>query len=255
MGSVLEDNIVAITGGAGLLGSSFSRAVVENGGKVIIGDVSIERGESLQNELGLENALFVEVDTSNTVSIDSFLSKGKRHFGKINSAVHCAYPRSPQWGTKFEELSPEGLRDDLFNQLGGAILFSQRLFLFFRNQGYGNLVHVASIQGVAAPKFEHYQSTEMVSPIEYSAIKSGIISITRYLAKYCKGENIRVNCISPGGILDNQPTIFLDKYNQTCSNKGMLDSIDLNGTIVYLLSDMSKYVNGQNLIIDDGWIL
>ena len=95
----------------------------------------------------------------------------------------------------------------------------------------------------------------MVSPIEYSAIKAGIISITKYLAKYCKGQNIRVNCISPGGILDNQPKIFLEKYNSICSSKGMLDAQDLNGTIIYLLSSLSQYVNGQNIIIDDGWVL
>ncbi len=252
---MLKGNIVAITGGAGLIGSSFSKSIVENGGKVIIGDVSIDRGMELQDNLGVDNAIFIEVDTSNTDSIDNFLKLGKENFGKIDSAIHCAYPRSGQWGTKFEGLKADGLKDDLFNQLGGAILFSQRLISFYRGQGYGNLVHVSSIQGVAAPKFEHYEGTKMVSPIEYSAIKSGIISITKYLAKYCKNENIRVNCISPGGILDNQPEVFLEKYNSLCSSKGMMDSKDLNGTIVYLLSSMSSYVNGQNIIIDDGWIL
>jgi NAD(P)-dependent dehydrogenase (short-subunit alcohol dehydrogenase family) len=252
---MLKGNIVAITGGAGLIGSSFSKSIVENGGKVIIGDVSIDRGMELQDNLGMDNAIFIEVDTSNTDSIDNFLKLGKENFGKIDSAIHCAYPRSGQWGTKFEELKASGLKDDLFHHLGGAILFSQRLISFYREQGYGNLVHISSIQGVSAPKFEHYDGTSMVSPIEYSAIKSGIISITRYLAKYCKNENIRVNCISPGGILDNQPEVFLEKYNSLCSSKGMMDSKDLNGTIVYLLSSMSSYVNGQNIIIDDGWIL
>ncbi len=95
----------------------------------------------------------------------------------------------------------------------------------------------------------------MTSPIEYSAVKSGIISITKYLAKYCGKKNIRVNCITPGGILDNQPKIFKQKYKKSCLNKGLLDSADLNGTILYLLSEESKYVNGQNIIIDDGWSL
>jgi len=252
---MLKDNVVAITGGAGLIGTAFSKAIIKNRGKVIIGDVSATKGVSIQNELGIDNALFVEVDTSDTNSIDSFLKIGKGHFGKIDSAIHCAYPRSEQWGTEFEGLKAEGLKEDLFNQLGGAILFSQRLISFYRDQGYGNLIHVSSIQGVAAPKFEHYKSTKMVSPIEYSAIKSGIVSITRYLAKFCKNQNIRVNCISPGGILDNQPEIFLEKYNSTCSSKGMMDPQDLDGTIIYLLSHMSKYVNGQNIIVDDGWIL
>jgi NAD(P)-dependent dehydrogenase (short-subunit alcohol dehydrogenase family) len=95
----------------------------------------------------------------------------------------------------------------------------------------------------------------MVSPIEYSAIKSGLISVTRYLAKYYQGMNIRVNCISPGGILDNQPDKFLHKYRASCNDKGMLDAEDLNGSIVYLLSDYSRYVTGQNIVVDDGWSL
>ena len=95
----------------------------------------------------------------------------------------------------------------------------------------------------------------MVSPIEYTAIKAGIIAVTRYLAKYCKNQNIRVNCISPGGIMDKQPESFLRNYRSDCLNKGMLDADDLTGTLLYLLSDQSKYVNGQNIIVDDGWIL
>jgi NAD(P)-dependent dehydrogenase (short-subunit alcohol dehydrogenase family) len=253
---MLKNNVVAITGGAGLIGTAFSKAVVKNGGRVIIGDISCDKGIDLQNKLGVDKALFIEANTSDTDSIDKFLALGKNHFGKIDSAIHCAYLRSEnQASTNFEELKADCLKDDLFHQLGGAILFSQRLVSFFKEQGYGNLIHVASIQGVSTPKFEHYQGTKMVSPIEYSAIKSGIISITRYLAKYCKDKNIRVNCISPGGILDKQPEVFLEKYNSTCSSKGMLDSKDLDGTIVYLLSNMSKYINGQNIIIDDGWSL
>ena len=252
---MLNGDIVVVTGGLGLIGKAFCKEIIKNRGKVIIGDLYAKQGISFQNELGKENALFLELNSSEPDSIDSFLEAGKNHFGKIDSAIHCAYPCSKQWGTKFEDLKAEGLKDDLFDQLGGAILFSQRLILFYREQGYGNLVHVSSIQGVATPKFEHYEGTKMVSPIEYSAIKSGIISITKYLAKYCKSQNIRVNCISPGGILDNQPEVFLEKYNSSCISKGMMDAQDLNGALIYLLSSMSKYVNGQNIIVDDGWTL
>ncbi len=252
---MLKNNVVAITGGAGKIGTAFSKAIVENGGKVIIGDISVDKGKELQDELGVDSALFIELNTTDVGSIDKFLKEGREHFGKIDSAVHCAYPRSKQWGSSFEKIEAEGLKEDLFHQLGGAILFSQRVISYFKKQGYGNLVHVASIQGVAAPKFEHYDGTSMVSPIEYSAIKSGIISITRYLARYCSGQSIRVNCISPGGILDNQPASFLEKYNASCSSKGMMDAPDLNGAIIFLLSEMSQYINGQNIIIDDGWTL
>jgi len=92
-------------------------------------------------------------------------------------------------------------------------------------------------------------------PIEYAAIKSALIRMTKYLAKYLKDCNIRVNSISPGGIFDNQPDEFVKKYNEKCLSKGMLAKSDLNGTLLYLLSDMSKYVNGQNIIVDDGFVL
>ena len=108
---------------------------------------------------------------------------------------------------------------------------------------------------MAAPKFEHYKGTDMISPIEYSAIKSGIISITKYLAKYYKQRNIRVNCISPGGIKNNQNKKFINKYKNSCNLKGLLDPEDLNETISFILDEKSKYINGQNIIIDDGWTL
>ena len=101
----------------------------------------------------------------------------------------------------------------------------------------------------------YYKNTSMTTPVEYAAIKSGLIHLTKYMAKYFKGMNIKVNALSPGGILDSQPEPFLSKYKEQCLNKGMLDKSDMNGTLVYLLSDMSKYVNGQNIVVDDGFSL
>jgi NAD(P)-dependent dehydrogenase (short-subunit alcohol dehydrogenase family) len=250
-----ENQVVAITGAVGRIGSVFADSIVKNGGKVLLGDIAKEQGHKLERNLGVENALFFSEDLTIPENIDYFISEGLKKFRRLDAAVHCAYPTSNQWGTCFEELRPEGLKEDLFKQLGGAILLSQRMIHQFKKQGYGHLIHMSSIQGIATPKFEHYQSTEMVSPIEYSAIKSGIVSITRYLAKYCKGQNIRVNCISPGGILDNQPDSFLKHYRNSCNSKGMLDAGDITGTLLYLLSDQAKYVNGQNLVVDDGWTL
>ena len=95
----------------------------------------------------------------------------------------------------------------------------------------------------------------MHSPIEYSAIKSGIIAVSRYLSKYYKNKNIRINCISPGGIKDNQPQLFIKKYRKSCNSKGLLEGRDISKLIVFLLSDESKYISGQNLVINDGWTL
>ena len=95
----------------------------------------------------------------------------------------------------------------------------------------------------------------MISPIEYSAIKSGIISITKYLSKYYKKRSLRVNCISPGGIKDDQPSTFINKYRKSCTNIGLLSPDDITSCISFLLESGSKAINGQNLIIDDGWTL
>ena len=95
----------------------------------------------------------------------------------------------------------------------------------------------------------------MSSPIEYAAIKSGIISITRWLAKYYRDCGIRVNCVSPGGIRDAQPASFLEKYHQSCINIGMLKSEHVASAISFLLSPESMAINGQNIIVDDGWSL
>jgi len=252
---MLKNQIVAVTGGAGRIGSALCESIIENRGKVIIGDISKEQGIALERNLQSDDAFFVEVNTTNTESIKNLIKHGANHFGKIDAAVHCAYPMSKKWGAGFEKVKAEDLSKDLFSQLGGAILFSQQMISYFREQGSGNLIHISSILGIAAPKFEHYSGTNMTCPIEYSAIKSGIIAVTKYLSKYCKNENIRVNAISPGGILDNQPADFLRSYAESCNSKGMLNSEDIIGALIFLLSDQSKFINGQNIIVDDGWSL
>ncbi len=133
--------------------------------------------------------------------------------------------------------------------------FILRYFYIRRSYSLTGKSHIGSIQGVRAPKFEHYKDTEMTSPIEYTAMKAAVIAVTQYLSKYCKNQNIRVNSISPGGILDNQPSNFLKKYAESCNSKGMLDAEDVVGALIFLLSDQSTFINGQNIIIDDGWSL
>jgi len=188
-------------------------------------------------------------------NIEKLINLASKKFGKISSAVHCSYPTSNGWGTKFENLKEKYLREDLYKQLGGTILFSQKIIKYFLKQREGNLILVSSIQGSHSPKFEHYKNLKMSSPIEYSAIKAGVISITKYLSKYCKKKNIRVNCISPGGIEDKQPITFKNRYKLSCNSKGLLNPKDVANSIIFLLSNKSQYINGQNLIVDDGWSL
>ncbi len=139
--------------------------------------------------------------------------------------------------------------------LGGYFLVSQQFVRFFRGQGYGNILNMASIYGTLAPRFETYRDTAMTMPVEYAVIKSGVFQLTRYLSKYLKGDNIRVNAISPGGVVDAQPEPFLNAYQTYCLNKGMLEPRDVCGALVFLLSDLSQFVNGHNLVVDDGFSL
>jgi len=173
----------------------------------------------------------------------------------VDVIINLSYLKNKSWGTNFLKLKSKDLKENLFLQLGTNIMISQKSINYFIKQGYGNLILFSSIQGVSAPKFSHYSNTKMSSPIEYSAVKAGIINMTKYLAKFCKGKKIRINCISPGGILDSQPISFVKKYRDSCLSKGLLSSDDLNGVVEFLVSNNSEFINGQNLIIDDGWTL
>lgn len=253
---MLSGKVVLITGAAGLLGSAIVNGVVNANAQVILVDIDPRGLTRVSQQVGTTaDHMSVVADTSSVKGIREAIDNGLDHYGKIDAAIHCAYPRSVGWGARFENLTKENLDSDLSAQLGGAILCSQQFLKLFRAQGSGNLIHISSIMGVATPKFENYEGTHMSSPLEYTAIKAALIAITKYLAKYYSGEGIRVNCISPGGILDQQPETFLGKYRAYCNEKGMLDPEDLVGTVLYLLGDESRHVNGQNIIVDDGWSL
>lgn len=251
----MNEQVVLITGAAGRIGATLAQSVVNTKAKVVLIDVNRDRLNDLEAGIGSVNCFSIHADTSSPDETDRCIASAVERFGRVDAAIHSAYPRSVGWGTRFEEIKKEHLDEDLSNHLGGAILFSQRMLEFFKTQGHGNLIHVSSIMGVVTPKFENYAGTKMTSPIEYTAIKAALIAMTKYLAKYYKGSQIRVNCISPGGILNQQPEGFLEKYRACCNDKGMLDAEDLVGTLLFLLSEQSRYVTGQNIIIDDGWSL
>ena len=254
----LLNQTILITGAAGRIGSAIATQVIQEGGTVLLTDINKEKLVSLKNTFvsqDKEKVHLIIADITTSDGIKKLLKECLLKVDRIDSAIHSAYPTSAGWGTKFENIIQSNLDKDLSMQLGGAIIFSQIILKYFVEQNKGNLIHISSIFGVQSPKFNHYEDTNLTSPIEYTAIKSGIISITKWLAKYYKNQNIRVNCISPGGILDNQPISFLEKYRESCTNIGMINSKDLVATISLLLSSKSRAINGQNIIIDDGWSL
>ena len=199
--------------------------------------------------------VFIEVDITSEKSLDAMIAELNRRFGKIDAIVNNAYPRNENYGRRFEEVTYEDFCQNVSMHLGGYFLACRQLVRYFQEQGYGSIINMASIYGLIAPRFSLYKNTAVTMPVEYAAIKSAVIHLTRYLAQFLKGSNIRVNCISPGGIFNHQPEELLLRYNSYAATKGMLDPKDLQGTLLFLLSDLSAYVNGQNIVIDDGWSL
>ena len=256
---ILENKVVIITGGGGLIGKAFVSSVAEQGGVAVVADVCQETNDQFMRELSHssthENVVFIEVDITSIESLKAMIADIHRQFGKIDALVNNAYPRNQNYGRKFEDVTYEDFCQNVSMHLGGYFLTSQQLIHYFKKQGYGSIVNMASIYGVVAPRFSLYENTAMTMPVEYAAIKSAVIHLTKYLAQYLKGSNIRVNCISPGGILNQQPDKFISSYNTFAATKGMLNPKDLQGALLFLLSDMSAYVNGQNLVVDDGWSL
>lgn len=253
---MLNNKIIVITGGAGLLGKQFCKEIIKHNGTVVIADISQELGEQVQKEIDSEKkkSFFVNLDITSQKSISHAISAIHQKYGQIDALVNNAYPRTAQWGkNNFYNFDFEDFCENMKLQLGGYVLTSQQFALYFKKQGFGNIVSLSSIMGVYAPKFENYEGTHMDSVVDYSIIKAGINHMTRWMAKYLANTGIRVNAIAPGGILDNQPESFLKKYRNCCTSKGMLDCEDINGTMLFLLSDMSKYINGQIIIVDDGW--
>ena len=122
------------------------------------------------------------------------------------------------------------------------------------NRKFGSIINIGSIYGVVGPDFNVYENTELTMPAAYSAIKGGVINFTRYLASYYGKDNIRVNCVSPGGIFNNQTTEFVKNYEYKVPMKRMGNPEDISPAVSFLLSDDSTYITGQNLTIDGGWI-
>ena len=250
-----NSKIVAITGGCGQIGSALTEDLLKLNYKVLLGDINKQKLLKIKKKFKSKNIEIFSGDLTVKKNIDQFISFGLKKFKRIDSVVCCSYPKSKGWGTKFESLKENFLKEDLYKQLGGTIIFCQRIIKYFLKSKTGNLILISSVLGMQSPKFEHYHNSKMNSPIEYSAIKSGIISISKYLAKYYKNKNIRINCISPGGIRNNQANLFIKKYRKSCNSKGLLDETDISNLILFLLSEKSKYIYGQNLVIDDGWTL
>jgi len=251
----LEDKVVVITGALGALGKIFTEQLLAQSAVVIATDIDSNAIANCNN-LNENNMLeYMVLDITSEDSIRAVFTHVCSQYGKVSAVVNSAYPRNSDYGSKLEEVTFESFCDNTNSHLGGYFLVMQEASKFFNIQGFGNTINIASIYGVITPKFEVYEETNMTMPVEYAVIKSSIIQLTKYFAKYHRKKGLRYNSISPGGILDNQPLAFRSKYKAHCNSKGMLDADDITGALIFLISDDSKYITGQNITIDDGFIL
>lgn len=253
---LLQNKIIVITGGAGRLGQCFAKNIAEKGGIPIVADTNkivLKRFVKKLQSQGFFQAEEAFLDITKKSSVSYLISLITKRHGKIDAVVNNAYPRNKNFGRKLEKVTYKDFCENVNLHLGGYFLVAQQFCLKFKTQGHGNLINIASIYGTVAPRFDLYKGTSMTMPVEYAAIKSAIVHLTKYFAKYYYKTGIRVNSLSPGGILAGQPRSFIKAYQKYCTSKGMLEAEDVAGSLLFLLSDESHYITGRNLVIDDGF--
>ena len=256
MDRLLENKQVLIAGAAGLLGRQLVAEALVRGAKVIAADIDIEEMETRLTSIDVNTKdselTLIEMDITNEMNVTEFFSK----VTNLDGAVNATYPRNKSYGNHFYNVTLDSFNENLSLHLGSAFLFCQQSAAYFKkNNKSFSLVNISSIYGVIAPKFEIYENTLMTTPVEYAAIKSAIIHLNKYASAYVNDSLFRVNSVSPGGIFDNQPSAFLDEYKKNTHGKGMLSVKDVVGSVMFLLSENSNYMTGQNLVLDDGFTL
>ena len=254
--SLLAGKTILVIGGGGRLGSAFCEGIVGAGGRVVVADFDLAAATRVANDIGDDTADAAQIDITQIASVTSVIRAAVDRHGHIDGLVNSAYPRNANYGRKFEDVAYADFADNLSSHVGGIFLASQQYWAYLNEVAKpGCIVNIASIYGVIAPRFDIYNNTQMTMPVEYAAIKAAVIHLTKYMAKYFFGTATRVNCVSPGGILADQPEPFLSNYRRYCAEEGMLDRHDISGAVIFLLSDQARFVTGQNLVVDDGFSL
>lgn len=252
----LEDRVAVVTGGSGLLGKEFCSGLADFGANVIIADINEEESlkvvKKINHNAGGNKADYLYLDINSEESINEFTREVLKKYGTIDVLVNNAYPRNSRYGTIFEDVEFDSFQENIISHMGGYFLVSQKISKLMMKQKSGVIVNLGSIYGVLGPNFSIYGNTGMTMPVEYSMIKGGIINFTKYLSTYLAPYNIRVNSISPGGIFDNQPQDFVEKYCDKIPLGRMAEPSDMVGALIFLASDASKYITGQNIMVDGG---
>jgi 2-deoxy-D-gluconate 3-dehydrogenase len=257
---------IIVTGGAGLLGEEYGRALVEAGANVVLADIDGNRAETVAANVRGDSGtvLGVAVDVADESSVAQLVRTTLAAFGRIDGLVNNA-ALDPKFDRGRSRLAVtfENYPLDLWNRalavnLTGMFLCAREVAPTMLAQGRGVIVNVSSTYGLVGPDQRLYESDSPDAPREfkpvvYSVTKSGVIGFTRYLAAYWAGTGIRVNTLTPGGVRNEQTPEFVRRYSARTPLGRMAERDEYSGALQFLLSDASSYMTGSNLVVDGGW--
>lgn len=251
----LEGRVAVVTGGAGLIGRALVKGLASFGAHTYIAEIDEDVAEQCAAEfraIGLRCST-AALDIMDLASISSCVGNVLSKSGAIDVWVNSAYPKAKDWGLAFEKVSIDSWRTAVDGQMTSYCFCCREAAEAMRSRKSGSIINLGSTYGMVGPDFSIYEGTEHTMPAAYAAIKGGIINFTRYLASYYGRDGIRINCLSPGGVENNQAAPFVEKYVRKTLLGRMARPDDIAGAAVFLASDASAYVTGHNLVVDGGW--
>jgi NAD(P)-dependent dehydrogenase (short-subunit alcohol dehydrogenase family) len=261
----VRDRVVVVTGGLGQLGRQFSVTLMEHGARVAIFDrISDERvvAERFPGH-NPERLLVAAVDVTRRESLEAGLEKVKTRWGVphglVNNAALDSPPNAPaEENGPFETYPVESFERVMDVNVKGVFLCCQVVGGEMARAGRGSVINICSIYGVVSPdqrlyEYRRQRGQTFFKPVAYSASKSALLNLTRYLATYWAKSGVRVNTLTFGGVYNQQDETFLANYSSRVPLGRMAREDEYNGAVVFLLSDASSYMTGSNLVIDGGW--
>jgi NAD(P)-dependent dehydrogenase (short-subunit alcohol dehydrogenase family) len=265
----LSGKVALITGGAGLLGPRHAQALALSGARVVISDLDLERARtaaySLVREFGESRLSAAAMDVTDAASIRRLHAELNDSHGGVDILVNNAAIDPKMTGgagliesSRFEHFPLDQWNFQLNVGLTGAFLCSQVFGTDMARRGAGVILNIASDLSVIAPDQRLYRKDGLpddlqpVKPVSYSVIKTALIGLTRYLAAYWADRGVRVNALSPGGVYAGQPAEFVTKLSKLIPLGRMAQANEYQAAVQFLCSDASKYMTGQNLVIDGG---
>jgi NAD(P)-dependent dehydrogenase (short-subunit alcohol dehydrogenase family) len=261
----LHGRAAIVTGGAGLLGVEFCRTLAQAGAQVVVADLNAAAAQQVAETLKHEglDVLAMSVDVSQPQSVRTMIAAALDGFGHLDILVNSA-AMDPKFDSAqqeehcntFEDYPLEAWQQALDVNLTGMFLCCQAAARPMLVQERGTIINICSIYGLVGPDQRLYQrpgQPVQYKPVYYSVTKAGVLGLTRYLATYFAGRNIRVNALTPGGVCHNHDEVFVQNYSARAVLGRMAHRDEMNGALLFLSSDASAYMTGANLIVDGGW--